>query len=117
MVLKSSQSWIIGLLAGMMALGIHLLAAPDWIERWYSHGLFFIFRWLLDHTIGLLFFPFFYVLSALILWWLYKRGKAIVREPRKAKTWWSLGKQILSTAGWVLFVFYLFWGFTSWQNF
>ena len=104
--------WLIGPALAILALAIHRFASSAFIESWYGHGLYPAVRWILDHTISLLGFPFFYVLLIGIIAWVTWRVRRI-REisPRKVSAWKDFGKALLSFAGWVVFLFYFMWGF------
>lgn len=88
----------------------------SFMELYYSRGIFVAFRWIWDHTLGLIPVGLIYVFLALILF--LSVLKLIARYKRKKTTpdmgWKWFGpalKVLLGTAGALVFFFYLFWGF------
>ena len=99
---------------GLVTIVIKKITAhyPGFIEAYYSRSLFHGIRWILDHTIALLPFPFLYVLIILLIFFL---GKGIWRFFRAdTPILHRLGQSILTllaiTSG-LLFFFQLFWGY------
>lgn len=85
---------------------------PEWIEQYYSRGIFPYIRWTLDHTIGWLPLPVFYwLLPGLILWLLYRAVKTI-RAPHSnwGRKLGHLGLGILSVGLTLVFAFQVLWG-------
>lgn len=109
--MKRKLFWIgLGLLA--VALRVGLSQYPEWIERYYSRGLFLGIRWVIDYLVAWLPVPLIYLfLAGLLLWAL-----------RAARRWWRserpLPERLLSGAlsfsafvGGAVFFFLLLWGF------
>lgn len=106
-----SHTWII---LGAAALLLRAIAStqPQWVEQYYSRGLFVPIRWLLDYSSGLLPFPFIYVFVPLLLGWLGWR----------TRRWWlsagnwrskaaSAARGVLALLGATVFFFLFIWGF------
>ncbi|MCB0687348.1 MAG: DUF3810 domain-containing protein [Saprospiraceae bacterium] len=100
----------IGLVLGVLSLLIHWFCPSHWVEVVYGRFIFPFFSWIFDHSIGILPFPFLYVLILLVGYLLYRFYRHL-RLVIKNKTWVSLLIGILSTIGFILGAFYFFWGF------
>lgn len=88
---------------------------PEFVESVYSRGLFVVIRWGLDHSIGLLPFPFSYLLALLTIAWLLVQGfrafpKHADRPPLKVRLWGGLHR-VGSFLGAGVFFFFWLWGF------
>ncbi len=102
----------LGVVLALFALMIHWWAHPTWIEQWYGQGLFVGSRALLDHTIAFLPFAFFYVLLLALLGYVIVLVRDLRRQGwRKWPAWGKLLYRLGGLAGWVIFCFYLLWGF------
>jgi Protein of unknown function (DUF3810) len=103
--------WII---LGIVALCIRYVAGitPQYVEQFYSRGIYPGIRWFFDHSIGLLPFPLLYVFYGLIFYFLYKLirlifNKKMTIKNRFTETIFSLS----SFAGFMVFWFLFLWGF------
>lgn len=115
--LKSKSSWIWPAL-GAGAFSIHIILGKNslFMETIYSRGIFIVFRWLWDYSLGYMPLGLIYMFVSLFLFFL--GFKLIARFKRKKATlsisWAGLGrvlKSFLGTSGALIFFFYLFWGF------
>ncbi|MCK5057175.1 MAG: DUF3810 domain-containing protein [Candidatus Aminicenantes bacterium] len=114
---KTKAVWV-GL--GLLALLVRFLFAlnPNLTESLYSRGIFQGIRFCLDYTVGLLPFPFLYILTlALILspvWKIVKRIKKGKKIEEKIPWRTRILNGLLSLAaliGVIVFLFYFLWGF------
>lgn len=103
--------WII---LGVISVGLRYVAgeAPQYVEQFYSRGIYPCIRWFFDHSIGLLPFPLLYVFYGLIFYFLYKVirlvfNKKITAKNRLIETVYGL----TSFAGFMVFWFLFLWGF------
>ena len=98
-----------GLLTWLLSLWAH--QHPDWVERWYSRGLFQGLRGLLDSTLGRLPVPAFYLFWAGVAgyWaWVIWRGTPFGHF-RQRLLYWAL--RVAGFAGLMLGLFFWLWGF------
>ncbi len=110
---KYKYIWIaLGLLA--LVLDRWLATIPHWVDQYYFRGIFQIFRWVYDHTLGLLPLPMVYI--TLIIFIVYT-ARIFTKMIKKAKAGnWIKGFQdgllgLLAFFGGALFFFYFLWGF------
>jgi hypothetical protein len=100
-----------GIIAAMLAVLVRLFSSPDWIERYYSRGVFPLFRMFWDTLLtSWLPLPVVYLLLLVLL----ARGlRAFIRwrRLRGGQRWLSLLAGTLGLAGWVVFTFLVLWGF------
>jgi len=101
----------IGLTLGLIALALTNFVnfSPELIENLYSRGIFKIYRGIYDHTIALSPIPLVYLLFGLLVFLIVRKIRTI-----EFKSKHSIPRELLSVAsfvGYVLFVFYLAWGF------
>lgn len=105
-------TWI-GLLLLTFFLRYFMSVNPTFTEIVYSRGLFEVFRWVYDFTLGLLPIPLLYLaLTFSIVWVIWKVRKNSKREYRPWRN--RLGSLFLSTLaviGVVIFFFFMLWGF------
>lgn len=103
---------LIGLLLGLFSLCLHWFCPPSIIEGLHGKVFFPFFSWILDHTIGFLPFPFFYILIALAGFWIFRFYKKLRLASKNGESLVpSLAIGILSAIGYILSAFYFFWGF------
>jgi hypothetical protein len=103
--------WII---AGILALTLRyfLGTIPQYVEQYYSRGLFIFIRWFFDHSVGLLPFPMFYVFYALIFYFFYKVIKILFNKKKTFKNRFSeILYSLFSFSGFMVFWFLFLWGF------
>ncbi|MEO6759635.1 MAG: DUF3810 family protein, partial [Saprospiraceae bacterium] len=105
--------WIASLLFGLLTLLLNTLAhhRPEWVEQWYSRGLFLLVRQILDWTIGRLPVPGFYLfwIGITLGWiWLVRRRPALDSFWLKFRHW---AARLLGFAGLMIGLFYWMWGF------
>jgi len=99
---------------GLLAIGLRagLAYRPEWIERYYSRGLFLGIRWIIDYLLAWIPVPLIYLFFAGLLFF----GVRAVRR------WWrreaSLKKRVLNGVlgfaaflGAIVFFFLFLWGF------
>lgn len=104
---------MVGLGFGILTLGLNHAAHgyPEWMERWYSRGLFPVVRLMFDRTTGRLPVPAFYLFWAgVVLYWLFK----YLNRPLQIGFWpacryWFA--RLAGFSGWLLALFYWLWGF------
>lgn len=110
---KLFSPWL-WLALGLAALLLQqvLVGQPEWVEAWYSRGWFLGVRAVLDHSIGLLPFPVWYVLVGGVA---FLAGRALWRWWRRPGGWRrKIGRLLLGVggvAGAVVFFFFLLWGY------
>ena len=101
-----------GILLGMVTLSIHWFAPDTLIEALYGQGLFKLVRIAFDHTLALLPIAFFYVLLAVLVFFVYRfvqKWKRSIFMGWKGIATFSLS--LVNFLGWVVFAFYWLWGF------
>ncbi len=104
--------WAIGLFLGLSALVIHHFGNPQWIERVYGKGIFPMMRLLLDETVGRIPFAMSWlVFPGLVAGLLLILYKFLAGADHIAMRGLSLLLRLAGYAGWIIFVFYSFWGF------
>ena len=108
--LSRSGIWI---LFGLITLLLNVWAHhnPEFIEHWYSRGLFQGIRWGFDHTLGQLPFPAFYLfwLGVVIFWiWQYRTRLQMNGFWQKTGYWMV---KILGFGGLLLGLFFWLWAF------
>jgi hypothetical protein len=109
---KYNGLWI-GLGLGAWALRMLLSAKPEWIEQYYSRGLFLAIRTIIDYTLAWLPFPLLYLfVPALLVWIIYRL--LIWWRAAHASAWHKAGSLLLQTGallGGGLFFFLFLWGY------
>ena len=98
---------------GLVTLLLNLLAhqQPEFVERWYSRGLFQRIRYTIDWTTGRLPFPVFYLFwIGVVVFWiiLYRRRPRIGTLRLKVGYWLT---RFVGFAGLILGLFFWMWGF------
>ena len=84
---------------------------PEFIEQWYSRGLFQGIRYTIDFTIAQLPFPTFYLFwMAVMVFWILVYHRRPRMEPRRPKLryWFS---RLIGFAGLMIGLFFWMWGF------
>ncbi len=106
----------LGLILGVFALLVNAFFAnfPALADKMYYRGVFQVIRVVYDHTLGLLPIPMVYVLFLVLVWfiarllgrmWDVLKGSSTLRTKIIDSV-----SSILNATGWVLFLFYLLWG-------
>jgi Protein of unknown function (DUF3810) len=112
--MKSFIKRYIWIMLGFAALGLRYFAGmtPQYVEQFYSRGIYPYIRWFFDHSIGLLPFPLLYVFYGLILYFFYKIIKNIFNKkyPIKKRIYETI-YNLSSFAGFMIFWFLFLWGF------
>ena len=103
--------WI---LLGLLAVLIKSLTAdhPEWIEQYYSLGLYQWIRSVFDYSLSYFPFPAIYFFFAIILLSFGQELVELIQNIRK-KTW-SFSRSLRKTVGFIgglVFFFFLLWGF------
>lgn len=84
---------------------------PEWVEQWYSRGLFQGVRLLMDGSFGRLPFPAFYLFWIVVLFfWISGYKNRPVMNGWLSKSWYWLAK-FLGFAGLLIGLFFWLWGF------
>ena len=103
--------WI---LLGILSLVVRVLAdsTPQYVEAFYSRGIYPVIRWIFDNSLGILPFPLIYLFYGLIIFFIIKTmayffKKNIPLSIRLKKSLFS----ILSFAGLLVFGFLFLWGY------
>jgi hypothetical protein len=100
-------------LFGLITFVLKTLAhfQPEWVERWYSRGLFQGVRFVLDWTLGLLPFPPFYLfwIAVVAFWIAVYRRRPPLRGRWPELRFWLL--RMTGFAGLVYGLFFWLWGF------
>lgn len=110
--MKQTQKIWIGL--GLVALLLRWVAAgkPEWVEQYYSRGLFPVIRGVIDYGAAWLPFPVVYLVLALFLFWMVRGAIRLVK--RRASPLQKIKSAAFSLAaflGGVVFLFLFLWGF------
>jgi hypothetical protein len=101
-------------LLGLFSLGLRELMnyTPQYVERFYSRGLFQSIRFMFDNSLGLLPVPWIFFFYIIAIYYLLKGFKPLFT---KNFTWkqrlWSSVFSLLSLTGFLLFWFFTLWGF------
>lgn len=101
---------------GVLSLGVDRLmaSAPNWVDQYYFRGVFQLFRWIYDHSLGFLPIPMVYI--TLIIFIVYT-ARIFTKMINKAKSGnWLLGLgngliSLIAFLGGAVFFFYLLWGY------
>ncbi len=108
---KKQLIWIA---LGAFAIALRQIAGmhPEWIERYYSRGVFLGVRGLIDYGLAWMPFPLLYLFVPLILIWLYIRMRRFFMQRSSLKDKLVRGSlSVLAFAGGVVFFFMVLWGF------
>ena len=107
--MKRKLIWI-GL--GFFTLLIRYLTTPEWIEQYYSRGLFLWIRQFFDTLLTWFPLPLFYVFYLVLIGWIIHRISKT--NWQKMRTWKGIsqwGLSVLAFMGGTLFFFFFLWGF------
>lgn len=100
-----------GLILGVITLFIRFIASSEWIEQYYSRGIFPGFRVLLDTFITSWFpIPLVYLFIPLFLYFLITNLFTWFRSKSRGKGLRAIAG-VLNFSGWVIGLFLLMWGF------
>lgn len=110
MVKRKHLVWIT---LGILALIIRWFSSAQFIEQWYSRGLFLGIRWIIDYLLASWVpFTMLYLFIGGLLFWGYRKWK---KTSFKSWTWqhWLLGGsvRILAFTGALIFFFLFLWGY------
>jgi len=104
----------IGVLFGLFTLLLNAWAHhyPEFVEKWYSRGLFQGIRWGFDHTLGLLPFPAFYLFwLGVILFWIWQyRTRLQMNGLWQKLGYWMV--KVLGFGGLLVGLFFWLWAFS-----
>ena len=104
--------YLTGIFLGLGSIAAHRMMPEHLIEQFYGQRIFPLISWTIDHTISRFPFAAFYLLLILALLTLYFLIKSLVKTFRSKP--WRAGRLLMSIAGilgYVVFGFYLLWGF------
>lgn len=106
---RTRLTWVV---LCLLALLLRSLATPEWVERWYSRGLFQGVRYLFYALTGWLPMPAVYLLFAGLVTTAIWQTRLLWRNPLpwRRKLVRALGGWLAFVAG-VVFLFLLLWGF------
>ncbi len=110
------KSTIIWSIVAIISVGTHLITAsfPQFIDRFYTGGLFQAIRYIFDFTVGWLPFPTIYLFFLFVLYLLIFRFlKPILK---RKTTLLDVGLRILRTAAILISAFYFLWGWNYNQS-
>lgn len=88
--------------------------APDWVDQYYFRGIFQVFRWVYDHTLGYLPVPMVYITLVIFIVYTAKIFTKMIQKGKSGNWLSGIGEGILSLMaflGGALFFFYMLWGF------
>ena len=106
------HKWLLGPFLAIVALSVHWYVSAHAIEVYYGQKIYPLVRKILDHSISLLGFPFFYVLLIGLITWVVWRVRLLRKTSvRKWSSWVDFAKALITLVGWLIFAFYLMWGF------
>lgn len=101
-----------GLAMGLLAIVIRIYATPEFIEQYYSRGLFQVIRMVLDFTIGYLPIPAIYLFLVVAIVYLSVQLRTWYRsEGTYLKKIATLLLGLLSLLGGIIALFLLIWGY------
>jgi Protein of unknown function (DUF3810) len=99
---------------GLGALLIRVVAikTPQYVEQFYSRGVFLGVRWLFDWSLSWLPFPLLLIFYGIIVFYVIKFLTAIFsRQNPFRKRLVTGGRQLINGAGFIVFSFLTLWGF------
>jgi hypothetical protein len=102
-----------GFLFGLIALAVNLWAKhhPEWVESFYSRGLFQGIRLFWEYAFGWLPIPAFYLFWACVIaYWVWVLRRLTKVKGTKAK-WIYAGLRLLGFSGVLVGCFFLLWGY------
>lgn len=103
--------WI---LAAFGLIVFRMLLPAEWVEWGYSRGVFVLFRWAWDYTLGWLPFPILPLLVLGLLVWLGVKIFFFVKKAKARPIWENVREALLGLGGFAgmgLSLFLLLWGF------
>lgn len=101
-------------LLGVAALLLRFLAseAPQYVEQFYSRGVFLGVRWLFDWSLAWLPFPLLLVFYGIVIIYVIKFFKTLLtKQIPFRKRLATSGRNLLNFAGFMVFSFLFLWGF------
>ncbi len=101
-------------LLGLAALLLRYLAseAPQYVEQFYSRGVFLGVRWLFDWSLAWLPFPLLLVFYGIVIIYVIKFFKTLLtKQIPFRKRLITSGRNLLNFAGFLVFNFMILWGF------
>jgi Protein of unknown function (DUF3810) len=101
-------------LLGLAALLLRFVAdsTPQYVEQFYSRGVFLGVRWLFDWTLAWLPFPLLLVFYGVALFYVYKFVKSLfAKQIPFRKRLAASGRNLLNFAGFGVFSFLMLWGY------
>lgn len=101
-------------LLGLAALLLRLLAseAPQYVEQFYSRGVFLGVRWLFDWSLAWLPFPLLLVFYGIVVIYVIKFLRTLLtKQIPFRKRLLTSGRNLLNCAGFIIFSFMMLWGF------
>lgn len=107
--MKRKLVWI-GLGLTAVALRAGLANHPEWVEQYYSRGLFLGVRWTIDYLLAWLPVPLIYLFVAGLLYWVVRIMRRRPVLPWKQRLLHS-SLSLAAFAGAAAFFFLLLWGF------
>ena len=99
---------------GLMALMIRFIAdgTPQYVEQFYSRGVFLGVRWLFDWSFAWLPFPLLLVFYGVIIYYVFKFFKSFIsKQIPFRKRLLNSGQQLINFIGFIVFSFLMLWGF------
>jgi hypothetical protein len=99
---------------GLTALMIRFIAdgTPQYVEQFYSRGVFLGVRWLFDWSFAWLPFPLLLVFYAVILYYIFRFFKSLIsKQIPFRKRLLNSGLQLINFIGFIVFSFLILWGF------
>ncbi len=99
---------------GLLALLVRYLATatPQYIEQFYSRGVFLGVRWLFDWSLAWLPFPLLFVFYGLVIFYVYKFFKYLFsRQIPFRNRLLTSSQRLLNFTGFGVFSFLMLWGF------
>ena len=102
----------LGLVLGLITLLLHWYAPATMVEHLYGRGLFKFVRVFLDHTIGLIPIPVFYIVLIVLILVFGSLLRNVLKSFRQSlKSLLLTSVQLINMLGWLIFAFYWLWGF------
>lgn len=110
---KYKYIWIaLGLLA--LVLNRWFAAVPNWVDQYYFRGIFQVFRWCYDHSLGYLPLPMVYITLMIFIVYTARIFTKMIKNAKTGNWLQGIGEGILGLfafLGGALFFFYFLWGF------
>jgi hypothetical protein len=110
-IFASVLKWL-WLLLGLMTLILRFFTPPQYIEQFYSRGVFLGVRWVFDHSLAFSPFPLLLVFYGLCAYFVFKFCRFLFSKKMPLSLRFTEGgRRLLNFAGFMIFWFNLFWGF------